>query len=85
MLRKRNRNDLIMEILRDELARKPDDRDAFDQLINTLRREGDIPGAIAACEKAVKASPNNKWYALVLEQLRKQAGNTGKPAGPERF
>jgi len=83
LLKKQNRQKEVVDILREALAAKPDDTETFTDLVGVLRRGGDIPGAMAACEEFAKKNPQNKTPGMLLEQLRRDKPQQGN--GPEKF
>jgi tetratricopeptide (TPR) repeat protein len=60
-------------VLKDSLARHPNDRDTLLALINFSREAGDIAGALMYAEQAAQIFPDDQALARLAEELRRQS------------
>jgi Flp pilus assembly protein TadD len=61
-----------MSVLKESLAKHPNDRDTLMALISFSREAGDISGALEYAESLTRVSPNPE-LARLIEELRRQA------------
>jgi predicted CXXCH cytochrome family protein len=73
------RKDEAMTVLKDSLARHPDDGDTLFTLVTFNRDAGDIGAALAYAERLIRIAPNDPGLAALIEDLR---GREKKPDGP---
>jgi predicted CXXCH cytochrome family protein len=66
------RRDEAIAILKEALAKHPNDRDTLTALINFSRESGDINSALEYAERLALGSPNPE-LARLIEELRRQA------------
>ena len=66
------RRDEAIAVLKEALAKHPNDRDTLMALINFSREAGDINGALEYAERLARISPNPE-LARLIEELRRQA------------
>ena len=60
-------------MLKDNLARHPDDRDTLMALISFSRDSGDFAGALTYAEQLARLAPTDQGLAKLIEELRAQA------------
>ena len=60
-----------MSVLKDSLARHPDDRDTLLALVTFNRDAGDIGAALEYAERLVRIAPNDRNLANLVEELRR--------------
>lgn len=68
------RRDEAIAILKEGLAKHPNDRDTLAALINFSREAGDINSAVEYAERLARGSPSPE-LARLIEELRRQATN----------
>jgi predicted CXXCH cytochrome family protein len=73
------RKDEAMTVLKDSLARHPDDGDTLFTLVTFNRDAGDIGAALAYAERLIRIAPNDPGLAALVEDLRSREK---KPDGP---
>jgi tetratricopeptide (TPR) repeat protein len=61
-----------ISVLKDNLARHPDDRDTLLALINFSREGGDIPSALAYAQQLARLHPTDPDVIRLMEGLRRQ-------------
>jgi predicted CXXCH cytochrome family protein len=61
-------------VLRDSLARHPDDRDTLLALVTFSRDGGDPNSALEYAERLARIAPQDRGLAEFIEELRRQAG-----------
>jgi predicted CXXCH cytochrome family protein len=66
------RADEAVTVLKDSLARHPDDRDTLLALVSYNRDAGNIGAAIEYAERLVRNAPNDQSLAGLVEDLRRQ-------------
>jgi len=66
-------------VLKDSLARHPDDRETLLALISFSRDGGDIPSAIAYAQQLARLAPADPSVARLVQDLERQQGATTKP------
>jgi tetratricopeptide (TPR) repeat protein len=66
--------DEAIGILKEALAKHPNDRDTLTALINFSREAGDVKNALEYAERLARVSPNPELVRLI-EELRRQAPN----------
>ena len=66
-------------VLRDNLARHPDDRDTLSALVNFSREAGDAVAALDYAERLARLVPGDPGLAALIETLRRQAKKPGEP------
>jgi predicted CXXCH cytochrome family protein len=67
------RGDAI-QVLKDNLARHPEDRDTLSALIGYSRDQGDLSAALDYAEQLARLEPNNVELKGLIETLTQQAG-----------
>jgi predicted CXXCH cytochrome family protein len=67
------RNEAI-EVLKDSLAKHPEDRDTLGALIGFSRDAGDKDAALGYAEQLARLEPNNEELKTVIETLRRESG-----------
>ena len=70
------RGNEAISILKESLARHPNDRDTLLALINFSRESGEIAGALEYAERLVRIYPDDRDLARLIQELRRQ---TEKP------
>ena len=78
-LQSAGRKDEAMTVLKDSLARHPDDRDTLLALVTFNRDAGDIGAALEHAERLVRIAPNDPSLAALVEELK---GRAKKPDAP---
>jgi len=73
------RPDDAMAVLKQSLARHPDDHDTLLALINFSRDAGDIAAALDYAERLMRLMPGNQDLANLVQQLRQQATTPSLP------
>ena len=68
-----------MTILKDSLARHPDDRDTLLALVTFNRDAGDIGAALEYAERLVRIAPNDRSLAGLVEDLRRRQKKPDAP------
>jgi Flp pilus assembly protein TadD len=63
-----------MQVLKDNLARHPGDRDSLSALIGFSRDAGDNETALSYAEQLAKIEPNNAELRNLIDALRAKAG-----------
>jgi Flp pilus assembly protein TadD len=71
-LQSSGRGDDALSVLKDALAKHPNDRDILMALTNFSREGGDIDSALKYAERLARVSPNPE-LARLIEDLRRQA------------
>ena len=66
------RGNEAMSVLKESMAKHPNDRDTLMALISFSRETRDINGALEYAERLARASPNPE-LARLIEELRRQA------------
>lgn len=66
-----------IQVLKDNLARHPADRDTLSALVSFNREAGDVTSALEYAKQLAKAEPNNGELRSLIETLRREAA---KPA-----
>ena len=64
-----------IQVLKDNLARHPADRDTLSALISFNREAGDFAGALKYAELLAQAEPNNAELKSLIETLRREAAS----------
>jgi len=62
-------------VLKDSLARHPDDRDTLQALITFSRDAGDVGSALEYAERLARIPPADPNLASLIQELRRQAGS----------
>jgi predicted CXXCH cytochrome family protein len=62
-------------VLKDSLARHPDDRDTLQGLITFSRDAGDVGSALEYAERLARIPPADPNLASLIQELRRQAGS----------
>ena len=78
-LQSAGRKDEAMTILKDSLARHPDDRDTLLALVTFNRDAGDIGAALEYAERLVRIAPNDRSLAGLVEDLRRRQKKPDAP------
>jgi predicted CXXCH cytochrome family protein len=78
-LQSAGRKDEAMAILKDSLARHPDDRDTLLALVTFNRDAGDIGTALEYAEHLVRIAPNDRSLAGLVEDLRRRQKKPDAP------
>jgi Flp pilus assembly protein TadD len=73
------RKDEAMVILKDSLARHPDDRDTLLALVTFNRDAGDIGAALEYAERLVRLAPNDRSLAGLVEDLQRRQKRPDAP------
>ena len=73
------RKDEAMTVLKDSLARHPDDRDTLLALVTFDRDAGDIGAALEYAERLVRIAPNDPGLAALVEDLRRREKKPDAP------
>jgi tetratricopeptide (TPR) repeat protein len=68
------RVDDAMAVLKESLARHPDDRDTLLALVTFSRDSGDVDAALEYTERLARIAPTDRDLAGLMEGLRRQAG-----------
>jgi Flp pilus assembly protein TadD len=66
-----------MTVLKDALARHPDDRAILGALISFSRNAGDLTAALQYAERLATIMPDNRELATLIDQLRRAAVKPG--------
>ena len=66
------RRDEAMSVLKESLARHPNDRDTLMALVSFSREAGDISGALDYAEQAARIFPDDQSLARLTQELRRQ-------------
>ena len=72
-------SDEAMAVLKDSLARHPDDRDTLLALVTFSRDAGDIGAALEYAERLVRIAPNDPSLAGLVEDLQRRQKKPGAP------
>jgi Flp pilus assembly protein TadD len=67
------RREDAIQVLKDNLARHPDDRDTLVALIGFNRKAGDAAAALRYAEQLARMEPTNAELKSLVETLRSQA------------
>jgi predicted CXXCH cytochrome family protein len=67
-----------LSVLKQNLARHPDDRDTLQALIAFTRDAGDVAGALAYAEQLAQLEPDNRDLTELIRGLRRQAAKSGQ-------
>ena len=67
-----------MTVLREALARHPNDREILLGLVGFSREAGDVSAALEYAERLARISPGDRQLAGLIEALRRQARPTGQ-------
>jgi predicted CXXCH cytochrome family protein len=78
-LQSAGRKDEAMVILKDSLARHPDDRDTLLALVTFNRDAGDIGAALEYAERLVRLAPNDRSLAGLVEDLQRRQKKPDAP------
>ena len=62
-----------LNVLKQNLARHPDDRDTLQALMSFTRDAGDTAGALAYAEQLAQLEPDDQGLAHLIQDLRLQA------------
>ena len=62
-----------MTVLKDALARHPDDRAILGALVSFSRDAGDLTAALHYAERLAAITPDNRELAALIDQLRRAA------------
>jgi Flp pilus assembly protein TadD len=68
-----------MTVLKDSLARHPDDRETLLALVTFNRDAGNIGAALEHAEHLVRIAPNDPSLASLVEELRSREKKPGAP------
>ena len=71
-----------IQLLKDNLARHPEDRDTLGGLIGLNRDAGDAAAALSYAEQLAKLEPSNIQLKTLIEALKQQAAAPTVPAQP---
>ena len=66
------RGDEAMRVLKEGLARHPDDRDTLLALVSFSRDAGDIAAALEYAERLARITPGDRDLTALIENLRRQ-------------
>jgi tetratricopeptide (TPR) repeat protein len=78
-LQSAGRKDEAMVVLKDTLARHPDDRDTLLALVTFNRDAGDIGAALEYAERLVRLAPDDRSLAGLVEDLRRREKKPDAP------
>jgi Flp pilus assembly protein TadD len=67
------RADEAITVLKQNVARHPNDRDSLLALVTFSRDAGDIAAALTYAEDLVRLAPNDRSLASLIEDLRRRA------------
>jgi Flp pilus assembly protein TadD len=73
------RRDEAITVLKQGVARHPDDRDTLLALVTFSRDAGDIGAALTYAEDLVRIAPNDRGLASLVEDLRRRAKKPDAP------
>ncbi len=64
-------------ILKESLARRPEDRETLQALISFSSKAGDVATALEYAERLARITPNDRDLARLIENLRRATSSTG--------
>ena len=82
-LRSSGRRDDALKVLKETLAKHPDDRDILAALISFSRESGDVANALAYATQLEQVSPDLE-LARLIEALRREVASPNARPSPRR-